>query len=469
MKKNGFTLAELLITLGLIVLIGLVIANNIVALTNRQSDSEFTDFKNAIEKAACVYASLDKMESECGNTNCIITIGSLISEGLLDDNLINPKTEEAVDIDQTVYVQNENGKKTCYYSEDNASHDFVGPNVAITKSYGLVKIVVSDTNNLGKYEINTSPKNMNSTTDFGNVKSKTIYYEPRVSGTYYVHATDRYGNYAAVSSSNSAHPSFTIAAADVDTVKPIITVDSVSRGVIKATIYDDLKVKGYALTTDANSPSAYTMLYNKTLVEADVAVGGESKEVTLDPLTSAGYYYLHAIDYYNNKIYSKIQVEFTKPTVSYTTDGTEVTLTFKDNAGLKQYFITKLSTLPSDAEWIPISDKVKQITVTTSINETGNYYVYLYDMQDNLTTKAIYVDLDAPVVTYEISGTKVNYTISDNGTLKGYKVTSSNTFPSDYTSISGKEFSGSFTKQSGTNYYIHAIDKNNNTVSMRVV
>ena len=118
---------------------------------------------------------------------------------------------------------------------------------------------------------------------------------------------------------------------------------------------------------------------------------------------------------------------------------------------------------------IPISDKVKQITVTTTMSETGNYYVYVYDMQDNLTTKAIYVDLDAPVVTYQISGTNVSYTISDNGTLKGYKVTSSSTFPSDYTSINVKEYSVSFTKQSGTNYYIHAIDKKNNTVSVRVV
>ena len=40
MKKNGFTLAELLITLSLLVVIGLIIANNIVALTNHQNDNE---------------------------------------------------------------------------------------------------------------------------------------------------------------------------------------------------------------------------------------------------------------------------------------------------------------------------------------------------------------------------------------------------------------------------------------------
>ncbi len=469
MKKNGFTLTELLITLSLIVVIGLIIANNIVALTNRQSDTEYKDFKNSIEKAACVYAGLDKMKTECGSTNCIVTVGSLISEGLLDDNLYNPQTDTEVNIDATVFVQNENGKKTCYYSEDNASYDFIGPNVTINKSYGLVEIQVADTNYLGKYEINTSPKNMSSATAFGNVKSNIIYFEPRMSGTYYIHATDKYNNFATVSSSNSAHPSFTITENDVDTTKPVITIDTISRGVIKATLYDDLKIKGYTLTNSSNDPLTYTMLYNNTLSTSDIAVGGETKEVTLDPITTAGEYYLHVIDYYNNKKYYKVTIEFTKPEITYSTNGTEVTLNFSDNVGLKEYFITNLSTLPSDAEWISISDKVKNITVTTTINETGNYYVYLYDSQDNLESKAIYVDLDAPVVTYEIVNGVVNYTITDNGTLSGFKLTNSNATPSAYDSISGKQYSGSFTKVSGQNYYIHAIDTNNNEVSTRIV
>ena len=468
MKKNGFTLAELLITLSLLVVIGLIIANNVVALTNHQNDNEYKDFKKSIEKAACVYAGLDKMKAECGNTNCIITIGSLISEGLIDDNLYNPQTDSEVSIDATVFVQNDNGKKTCYYSEDNASYDFIGPNVTINKVYGLVEITVADTNKLGKYEINTSPKNMNSATSFGNVKSKTIYFEPKMSGTYYIHATDQYNNFATVSASNSNHPSVTIREADVDTTKPVITIDTISRGVIKAVLYDDLKLKGYTLSDSSNDPLTYTMLYNKTLSLSDIAVGGETKEITLDPITEAGTYYLHAIDYYNNKVFAPIEIEFTKPKISYKTNGTEVTLTLSDNVGLKQYYVTKLSTLPNDAEWISLSDKVKKVTVNTTITETGNYYVYLYDSQDNLESKAIYVDLDDPVVTYEIANGVVNYTITDNGKLSGYKITNSSSTPAEYDPISGKTYTGSFNKVSGQNYYIHVIDTNNNEASVHI-
>ncbi|MBO4245185.1 MAG: hypothetical protein J5892_00385 [Bacilli bacterium] len=392
MKKNGFTIAELLVTLGLIAIMGLIIVNNVVALSNRQDEKEYEEFKSRVEKAACVYAGLDENNAECGNKTCIVSVGTLISEGLIEDYVVNPKTQTEVDTSVNVYVKYENGKRTCYYSEDNGSYDFIGPSVTITKQYGMVKITFSDTSYLGKYEINTSPTNMNNPTNFAaNKKSATVYYEPKYAGTYYVHAVDQFGNQAIISSANPTHPTFTVAAADIDTTKPVITLDSVSRGVIKATLQDDLKLKGYTITKSTSEPSSYTMFYNKVLTTADIPSGGDTKEITSDPYTTAATYYLHAVDYYNNRTYLKIVVEFTVPTITYTVSGRNVTLTFKDNVGLQKYFITKLSTLPDDAEWIDISDKVKEYTFTESFSSTGNWYVYLYDSQDNLTVKNILV------------------------------------------------------------------------------
>ena len=394
MNNKGFTLAELLITLGLIAVMGLIIVNNVVALSNRQDEKEYEAFKERVEKAACVYAGLEENYAECGNKTCIVSVGTLISEGLVDDYVVNPKTQTEVDVNVNVYVKYENGKRTCYYSEDNGSYDFIGPSVTITKQYGMVKLAFSDTSYLGKYEINTSPTNMGNPTNFAaNKKSVTIYYEPKYAGTYYVHAVDQFGNQAITSSSNPAHPSFTVAAADIDTVKPVITLNSISRGVIKATIQDDLKLKGYAFTKSTAEPTSYTMLYNKTLTTADIPASGDTKDITSDPYTAAATYYLHVVDYYNNRTYLKIVVEFTPPTITYTANGSDITLTFKDNVGLQKYFITKLSTLPDDAEWIDISNKVKEYTFHENIAEAGNWYVYLYDTQDNLTVQNIRVTL----------------------------------------------------------------------------
>lgn len=467
MKKNGFTLAELLITLGLIIIVGLIIANNIVALTNRQSDNEYNDFKGRIEKAACIYAGLDKNAVDCANKNCVVVVKDLIAEGLLDDELYNPKTESEVDIDSTVFVQNDNGKKTCYYSEDNSTYDFIGPSVSINKQYGLVEISISDTNYLGKYEINTSPTNMHNATSFGlQKKTETLYYEPKTPGKYYLHVTDQFNNLSVVSSANNNHPSFEIKDSDIDTTPPVITIDSISRGVIKATIYDDVKVKGYVLTTSSNDPSVddYHLLYNKQLTLNDMAVGGEAKTVTLDPIMETGTFYLHAIDYYNNKTNYKLTVDFNKPTISYETNGSNVAITFKDDYGLQKYFITRLATLPNDAEWVSLSDKVKEITINETLTNPGNYYVYLYDVQDNLVVENIYVDLTAPNVTIDINNLTVSYKITDDGTLVKYRIYKSGS-SAPYIDIEGKEYSGTYTGTGPGSYFFEVHDQNGNVLN----
>lgn len=120
MKKNGFTLIELIITIGLMVLIGVLVANNLTSLFSRQEDISINDFKTEIEEAACVYIDLSdptikSKKAECKSRGCTITIGSLIQNGLLDENRINPMTKEKISGSDTVRISYPNGEKTCIY------------------------------------------------------------------------------------------------------------------------------------------------------------------------------------------------------------------------------------------------------------------------------------------------------------------------------------------------------------------
>ena len=55
MSKNGFTLVELLITIGLLSLLGVLIANNMVGIQSKQLQSNYENYKKQIANAACQY------------------------------------------------------------------------------------------------------------------------------------------------------------------------------------------------------------------------------------------------------------------------------------------------------------------------------------------------------------------------------------------------------------------------------
>lgn len=92
MNKKGFTLVELMATIGLLAIMSLVIGVNITSIlkTSKQNEEDFN--KEQIEKAACVYYSSEELNPS-GSTN--ITVKNLIKSGLLGET-----------------YQNENGKIT---------------------------------------------------------------------------------------------------------------------------------------------------------------------------------------------------------------------------------------------------------------------------------------------------------------------------------------------------------------------
>lgn len=113
MKNRGFTLVELIITIALIAIISVTIGVSMSGLLSRQDERQLEEYISDIENAACVYAELNNIV-----TNSTVSIGTLISEGLLSTDLTNPQDNLSVSeySSDTVSIVWSNGRRTCNYT-----------------------------------------------------------------------------------------------------------------------------------------------------------------------------------------------------------------------------------------------------------------------------------------------------------------------------------------------------------------
>lgn len=117
-EKNGFTLIEVLITIALMVMAGVVIANNLTSMFSKQEDTNLEDFKNTLESAACVYIDLSNPEAKtlkdtCKKNGCTLNTRTLIENGLIEDDLVNPLDGKAIDGSEIIKIFYDNGEKKC--------------------------------------------------------------------------------------------------------------------------------------------------------------------------------------------------------------------------------------------------------------------------------------------------------------------------------------------------------------------
>ena len=183
MKNKGFTLIETIVVItflaGLSVTIGLSFSN----MMDKQRENEQKDYEKTIEDAACMYAEKNNINGEYG-----VKIKTLIEEGLLNKNLINPKTKESVINYQEncIAIKYDKNERTCKYTLDKCS-EYILPhvnnaNVSVTTDSLTVKIIAeAGTNKIKKYYFS---------------KDNGITYEESTSDTYVFENLVDYTNYA---------------------------------------------------------------------------------------------------------------------------------------------------------------------------------------------------------------------------------------------------------------------------------
>ncbi len=133
MEKNGFTLIELIITIGLLAILGTMIASNMLGVQSKQMESNYESYKEQIADAACLvmdskyigtggivyidsaFTSLTDSKNYCLSNKCYLRTRELIEYGFLDKDLENPKTGFSVSQDEIVEVEYKAGVKTCTY------------------------------------------------------------------------------------------------------------------------------------------------------------------------------------------------------------------------------------------------------------------------------------------------------------------------------------------------------------------
>lgn len=119
MKKNGFTLLELIVTISLVAVVGVVISANVLGMFSDQEDQDYEEFVKKIEESACMYVetSFDSTKrSNCKRNGCMVTIDDIISKGYIADDLVDPSTGEKVINNKNKYKVNvtwPNDVKTC--------------------------------------------------------------------------------------------------------------------------------------------------------------------------------------------------------------------------------------------------------------------------------------------------------------------------------------------------------------------
>ena len=118
MNKKGFTLVELIITIALLGVLGMVIVSNMSGILNKEQDKQYDLFKTTLSKAACSYIHLNAgktLRSTCiTRGKCDVAVTVLLEQGLIsDDDLIDPRKHEKISSKTYVEITYQNSEFTC--------------------------------------------------------------------------------------------------------------------------------------------------------------------------------------------------------------------------------------------------------------------------------------------------------------------------------------------------------------------
>ena len=113
MNNKGFTLIELLCTITIMSLIATMACANLTTIFKTKEKINEESKTSLITEAACTYIELAKNETlkaNCLQNSCQISSNTLISEGLIDPNIINKEI--------FITIKKENNEKKCFIKEE---------------------------------------------------------------------------------------------------------------------------------------------------------------------------------------------------------------------------------------------------------------------------------------------------------------------------------------------------------------
>ncbi len=88
-NKKGMTLVEIILTIALLAVLGIIISINAVGMLNREKDKTKTEQNERIIDACVTYCNLSSHKSNCpASTSATkdITVTTLYNDGLIDDD-----------------------------------------------------------------------------------------------------------------------------------------------------------------------------------------------------------------------------------------------------------------------------------------------------------------------------------------------------------------------------------------------
>lgn len=124
MNKNGFTLIETIMVIAILALLMLILVPNVISLINKNNIKSCQNLEASIKNAAKVYATNNKyqLRFNCNTSEktstVTISIQNLIDSGdlkLQNNELVNPKNNEAIQPNEIVEVTYDCNKKTFTY------------------------------------------------------------------------------------------------------------------------------------------------------------------------------------------------------------------------------------------------------------------------------------------------------------------------------------------------------------------
>lgn len=162
-KEKGFTLVELLVTIILLGVIGAIIIYNMTSVSNNSKESEYERYVAKVKSAASVYADTFPdvfNELYVSKAYIYITVEDLVRNGLLDEELINPFTNQKIGLDEIVKanLDSTNGALTFEYplkeKQEETSLVAMSDYVVWGEPYDCMR-------GLGSYELSLADENGN--------------------------------------------------------------------------------------------------------------------------------------------------------------------------------------------------------------------------------------------------------------------------------------------------------------------